>query len=464
MDFKKLSDKDVVKFINLKISDFEKKKISMQLSIDYYHYRQDILNKKRFTIGKNGEVMEISNLPNGRLLDNQYKRAVDQKVNYLFSKAPVIKCEDEEYQSLIQDLYDKRFLRTLNKVALEAYLCGISWLYVSNNNGKLDFTKLDSTEVIPVWADNNHESLDAIIRCYSTSDMVDGELITVNKVAFYTKDEVKIFKREKDGVDLVLISEEGYLSDEDGVFYSFDKIPFVYFKSSASEEPLLNRVKSLQDAINSIISNFYDNMLEDPRNSIIILKNYDGENLGEFRQKLALYGAVKVGTGPDGADGDVDTLEVNVNAENYTSILKLLKEKLVENIMGLDCKSDKSSQAPNELNIKTMYSDLELDANATELEFIASLEHLEYFFKAVHGISDSDLFSEVHFKRNLMVNDESTVTMIQQSEGLVSLKTLLSKHPFVDDVEEELAQLKAENKDDVGDYSLSDLDENELLE
>lgn len=89
---------------------------------------------------------------------------------------------------------------------------------------------------------------------------------------------------------------------------------------------------------------------------------------------------------------------------------------------------------------------------------------MEYFFKAVHGISDSDLFSEVHFKRNLMVNDESTVTMIQQSEGLVSLKTLLSKHPFVDDVEEELAELKAQNKGDVGDYSLSDLDGNELLE
>ena len=94
-------------------------------------------------------------------------------------------------------------------------------------------------------------------------------------------------------------------------------------------------------------------MLEDPRNSIIILKNYDGEDLGEFRQKLAQYGAVKVSTGVDGADGDVETLEVQVNSENYRLILDLLKEKLIENAMAFDMKQDKSGNAPNELNIKS---------------------------------------------------------------------------------------------------------------
>ena len=35
-------------------------------------------------------------------------------------------------------------------------------------------------------------------------------------------------------------------------------------------------------------------MLEDARNTIIILMNYDGENLGDFRKNLSTYGAVKV--------------------------------------------------------------------------------------------------------------------------------------------------------------------------
>ena len=48
-------------------------------------------------------------------------------------------------------------------------------------------------------------------------------------------------------------------------------------------------------------------MEEDPRNTILVLKNYDGENLGEFRQNLSTYGAVKVRT-IDGAMGGVETL------------------------------------------------------------------------------------------------------------------------------------------------------------
>lgn len=448
MDITKLKKEELVKYIDAKISEFQLKKEGMQESIRYYNYEQDILLKKRWTIGKEGKMQSIENLPNARIIDNQYKKAVDQKVNYLFSQLPSIKCDDEKYQELVQDLYDNRFLRTLNKVALESYLCGISWLYISNDNGELSMTKMDSTEIIPIWQDRNHESLDAIIRVYQTEEYKDGNIKMIDKVALYTKDDVRIYLRDKDYTE---IKEEGYL-EKDGLRYSFGEIPFVYFKSNSSEMPLLKRVKSLQDAINAILSNYYDNMLEDPRNTIMILKNYDGQDLGEFRQKLAQYGAVKVSTGVDGADGDVNTLEVNVNSENYRLILDLLKEKLIENAMVFDMKSDKTSNAPNELNIKSMYSDMELDANQTALEFTASLEHLERFLKLIKNIKDDKLISTTEFKRNLMVNDEATINMIIQSEGLLSKKTLLSHHPFVDNVDEEIKAIDDEDSIEMGDY------------
>lgn len=448
MDITKLKKEELVKYIDAKIAEFQLKKEEMQESIRYYNYEQDILLKKRWTIGKEGKMQSIENLPNARIIDNQYKKAVDQKVNYLFSQLPSIKCDNEKYQEMVQDLYDNRFLRTLNKIALESYLCGISWLYISNDNGELSMTKMDSTEIIPIWQDRNHESLDAIIRVYQTEEYKDGNIKMIDKVALYTKDDVRIYLRDKDYTE---IKEEGYL-EKDGLRYSFGEIPFIYFKSNSSEMPLLKRVKSLQDAINAILSNYYDNMLEDPRNTIMILKNYDGQDLGEFRQKLAQYGAVKVSTGVDGADGDVNTLEVNVNSENYRLILDLLKEKLIENAMGFDMKKDKTSNAPNELNIKSMYSDMELDANQTALEFTASLEHLERFLKLIKNIKDDDLLTMTEFKRNLMVNDEATINMIIQSEGLLSKKTLLSHHPFVDDVDEELKAIDDEDNIEMGDY------------
>lgn len=51
-----------------------------------------------------------------------------------------------------------------------------------------------------------------------------------------------------------------------------------------------------------MISDFENNMQEDARNTILVLKNYDGENLGEFRHNLSTYGAVKVRE-----DGGVET-------------------------------------------------------------------------------------------------------------------------------------------------------------
>lgn len=125
MDITKLNKDELIKYIDAKIAEFQLKKEEMLESIRYYNYEQDILLKKRWTIGKEGKMQSIENLPNARIIDNQYKKAVDQKVNYLFSQLPSIKCDDEKYQELVQDLYDNRFLRTLNKIALESYLCGI---------------------------------------------------------------------------------------------------------------------------------------------------------------------------------------------------------------------------------------------------------------------------------------------------------------------------------------------------
>lgn len=77
------------------------------------------------------------------------------------------------------------------------------------------------------------------------------------------------------------IGEDGH---EEG--YNWPRIPLVPFRANRYETPLIKGAKSLQDAINTILSNFSDNMQEDTRNTILVLVNYDGENLGSFRQNL----------------------------------------------------------------------------------------------------------------------------------------------------------------------------------
>lgn len=446
MDFVSLNENQRINIIKKYISNFEETKEKMQESFNYYDYIQDIDKKQRLVIGEDGKLERVNNLPNNKIKDNQFAKVVDQKVSYLFSLPPIIKAEDKNYQYEIQKLYNKRFTRTINKVGLDSILYGITWLYVYLEDNKFKYDLIDSKEVIPIWKDNKHEKLDAVIRNYCVNEIKDGEVVNVIKVKLFTDDLVFSYRLEE-GVNYVLESKNSYLKDEKGRDYSFGKIPFIYFKSN-NERPLLNRCKSLQDGINMILSNFQDNMLEDKRSAILVLKNYDGENLGEFRQNLAQYGAVKVRDTADGRGG-LDALEVNVNSDNYKLILQILKEKLIENCRGIDFKNDKTTQALNELNIKSMYTDIELDSNAMELEFSASLEHFESFYKQVNNIKTESV-STINFKRNIMVNDESTVSMIRNSVGIVSNETLLSVHPFVDNVSEELEKIKEQDKEKIG--------------
>ena len=82
-----------------------------------------------------------------------------------------------------------------------------------------------------------------------------------------------------------------------------------------------------------MLSDFENNLQEDARNTILVLKNYDGTNLGEFRKNLATYGAVKVRSDGE-AGGGVETLEINVNSDNYKAILEIFKKAIIENEIG----------------------------------------------------------------------------------------------------------------------------------
>ena len=51
-------------------------------------------------IGENGELQEITNLPNNRVIDNQYAKMVNQKANYLFGKPFTLDGENKPYIEL----------------------------------------------------------------------------------------------------------------------------------------------------------------------------------------------------------------------------------------------------------------------------------------------------------------------------------------------------------------------------
>ena len=98
------------------------------------------------------------------------------------------------------------------------------------------------------------------------------------------------------------------------------------------------------------------------------------------------------------------------------------------------------------MNIHSMYSDIELDANAMELEFQAALLTMMKFVKAYTGIKGRTIENDVTFifNRDLPMNEADVINNCRNSVGLLSTETIIANHPWTKDTEEEIAKLKAE--------------------
>lgn len=426
----------------------------------YYQGNHDILNKKRMVLGKDGELVEVKNLPNNQKIDNQYAKMVDQKKNYLLGQPISFKCDDKKYADALKKVFNKKFQKTLKNLGEDSFNGGIAWLCPYYSENELKFKKFPAYEILPFWKDTAHTELEMAVRLYlEEKPNARSEHDVIMKVEIYTPKGIDYYTFENNRlIPEVAKPHEDYMN-VDGKGYNWDRIPLVPFKPNAKEIALIRKCKNLQDAINDIISTFKNNMEEDARNTILVLENYDGTNLGEFRKNLAQYGAVKVRSG-DGAKGDVRTLQIEVNSANYEAILKIFKKALIENCKGYDFSELRTGGSPNQMNIKSIYSDIDLDANDMETEFQASFEDLLWFVNqhlantGVGSFENTDV--EVIFNRDGVVNETEIMQMLVTAGVKISNRSLLAQVPFIDDIEAELKEVKKEQEEAMDAYQ-SDL-------
>lgn len=420
------------------------------LAEKYYDGDHDILRREKKVIGPDGNLIKIENVANNKLVDNQYRKLVDQKTNYVLGKPLTIATSKDDYLDLLNKVFDKNTHRKLRVLAQYAVDGGIAWLYpYYDENGKFKIMVFPSYEICPVWKDKAHTELECAMRYYS-EEVIDNnggwqliyhvDLFTTSGITHFRYQGASLIPEDNAHTDYVYVGDTGY---------NWSKLPIIPFKYNSKEIPLIRNVKSLQDALNEVISDFQNNMQEDPRTTILVLKNYDGTNIPEFRQNLATYGVIKVTT-VDGVQGGVEALKVDVNAQNYQAILMQLKRAIVENGRGFDAKEERMDGDPNQMNIESMYTDIDLDVNAMETEFQAGFEELKWFIDQylIHlGNADfTEESVEFVFNRDIFINEDAKIDNCAKSVGIISNKTIISRHPWVTDLEHELTQIEEDKK------------------
>ena len=428
-----------------------KEREEMLVARDYYAGRHDILNRQRMVVDESGTLVPVFNLPNNRIVDNQYAKLVDQKANYALGKPITLATPDEAYLTEVQQIFGKRLQRQLRALGEEAISGGIAYVYPYYNElGEFRIKIFPAYEVMPIWTDESHTELQEAVRVYSDSLIQpNGELRDVTIVEIYRKTGIDKYMLE--GKSLRPYPKQSHFDyvQSGGDGYNWQRLPIIPFKYNDKEIPLIRRVKGLQDSLNQVLSDFQNNMEEDPRTTILVLKNYDGTDIPEFRRNLATYGVVKVHT-VDGVQGGVETLRIEVNAANYQAILMQLKRAIVENGRGFDAKEERMDGDPNQMNIESMYTDIDLDVNQMETEFQAGFEELKWFIdqylieKGKGDFTDTKL--EFVFNRDIFINEDAIIDNCVKSVGIISDQTIVARHPWVADLQHELSQIEEDKR------------------
>lgn len=426
------------------------KRLEQIRGAQYYDGLQDIRFKKREAVGSDGEMEEVKFLPNRKDIDNQYAIAVNKKANYMLGRPIVWDSKNKQYTELLTEVLGRKFMLKIKNLAKMSMNGGIAWMIPYLDDGVLKFNTYPAHEVLPFWNDYDHEELDSVIRIYEMITYEGRMEKTVERAEWYKRDGV--YRYVLQNGHLVPDVELGEFSPYvvvDGVAYQWEKLPMIPFKYNQGETPLIRRAKSLQDAINEMLSMFHNNMLEDGRSAILIIKNYDGQNLGEFRHNLAVYGAVKVRT-IDNHEGGVDAIQVEVNAENYKALLEILKATITENMMSFDGKLLRSG-TPNQMNIMSMYEDIEMDTNDFEAEYQSAIEDMLYFINTYLALTGKgDFFEEkveAVFNRSMLMNETEIMNTLISAGVEIPNEMLLGRVPWINDVKKALDMLAKQKQD-----------------
>lgn len=433
--------------------------IERQLMLDgqrYYNGDTDILKRKRMAIGEGGELEEVKNLANNKLVHNFIRKLVDQKVGYLLSNPLTIQTDNKNYKKILDDIFDKSFMKLIKNLGKDAVNKGIAWIQIYyNEEGQLRFKRLPSEEIIPLWKDSEHTKLTGLIRVYEVISYEGRTKKTIQKVEYWDTKRVFRYINENGNLipDVEASEDTGHFSmvDDKGNKQSFtwSKVPFVYFKYNDEEQPLIKFIKSLVDDYDRNKSDNSNN-LEDLPNSIYVIKNYDGTGLGEFRRNMSLYRSVKVTDG-----GGVDTKSLEINVEAYKTHIEQTRKDIYEFGRGVDTQNDKFGNSPSGIALKFLYNDLDMDCNIIETEFQASLEYLLWFIdQDLINTGQGDYTNEnvdFIFSRDTLINETDSINNCKDSIGIISDETIISNHPWA--TQDELDKVKKQEENNLNKHS-----------
>ena len=241
------------KFIEIEIARWiTSKERAQQINAErYYEGKQDILTRKRMVIGEDGKLVPVDNLPNNRIVDNQYAKMVDQKANYLLGKPLTFDSENDAYGKALSAVFTPKVQRQFKLAAEKAIIGGKCFIMpYYNDNGQFSFELFPAHEILPFWADTSHTELDCAVHFFQVYEYKnDGTEKIVDKAEIFHAGGIERFIWENGSLIYDNDAPSGsYITVSDGNSkqkpYNWERLPLICFKRNHGETPLLNSVSA----------------------------------------------------------------------------------------------------------------------------------------------------------------------------------------------------------------------------
>lgn len=417
---------------------YSQKRDEMLCGYRYYCGKNDILARKREVIGENGKLVEDKTLSNQRIAHSFFKKLVDQKCQYLFGLPFTVSVDDDDYARILENIFDCALRKKIQNLCKEAIIKGVAWLQPYFDGEKIKFKKIPAEEILPIYSDRERTDISAVLRIYNRKR--NKKIIT--QVEYWTTDGVEYFILENGKLSADALNPKRSHITINGEGYNFKNVPFIPFKYNEEEISLIRYTKHLIDDYDLLKSDD-SNAICDTPNSILVVKNYDGQGLGEFRKNLSQYKAVKVTD-----DGGLDIKNTELSTDMVQKHLAIDRKDLYEAGRGVDTQSDEFKNTSG-VALKFLYADLDLDCNSIESEFLSGFEKMTEFIALWLSLCGKGEFSDKKVKfilnRDVVINEEQAIEDCVKSQGIISHKTILENHPWVKNLNEELTRLEDNN-------------------
>ena len=394
---------------------------------NYYDGKQAIINKHYSDETK----------PCSKVVTNYCKNIVDSYTGYLASPGYISYSSEQDIEYILNILRYNDYQTEDSDFLLDAVTYGVAHeLMYIDTESKIRFKLINPMQSFGIFDSSLTNDLLYFVRFYRINDWDDSNIYSVD---VYSDSDIRHYRMTGENGNLTYISTEPHY---------FSQCPANIF-ILPDEKSIFDCVMNLQDAANEILSSEIDDYSAFCDAYLALtgcdLDNSDLTTMKENRVLILPEGSVAQWLTKATSDVQVENMLKRVQESIYR--IAACPDFSAESFVG---------GVSSGIAIRYRLTGMETRAAKIESEMKKALQRR---IEIICGIASLKLGEEVwrdiniSFKRNIPVDVNAIIQLVNSLQGIVSNETLLSQIDFVADVNAEIEKVKKQKQENINLYS-----------